>query len=341
MKVAFLSPSLSRIAGGIFEIERELALALDRAPDIAVSAYGIWDDQSEPDRASWGDVPVHYGALKGPAGFGYSPQLRDAYMRCDADITHLHVMWMYPSLLARNWHRESGKPYVTTANGMLEPWAQKNSAVKKRLAAICYERSALREMACLHVNTPAELASARAFGVSGPACIIPNGVTLPTPTAPTTAAPRAVQEAKAQGSRILLYLGRLHPKKNLVATLQAFIALAPTHPDWHFVAAGWGPDPYIETLQTEALASGFSDRIHFPGPTFGAAKEALFAIADAFVLASHSEGFPMAVLEAFASSLPVAMTPMCNLEIGFDAGAAVKIDTTAGDIAIAHWRGGR
>lgn len=333
MKVAFLSPSLSRIAGGIFEIERELALALDRAPDITVSAFGVSDDQSEADRASWEGVPVRYGALLGPQGFGYSRELRRLYLANDADITHLHVMWMYTSVLARDWHRRTGKPYVVTANGMLEPWAQKNSSLKKRLAAFAYERSMLREMACLHVNTPAELESARAFGVEGPFCVIPNGVSLPPADASTDAAPEAVRRARAEGARILLYLGRLHPKKNLLATLEAFIALAPSHPDWHFVAAGWGAEHYVALLRATARRSGFADRIHFPGPTFGAAKDALFAIADAFVLASHSEGFPMAVLEAFAHALPVAMTPMCNLQIGFDVGAAVAIGTSAEDVA--------
>lgn len=334
MKVAFLSPALSRIAGGIFEIERELALALDALPDTQVSAYGVIDRETANDAPSWGQIPLHLGALKGPHGFGYSPGLRDTLRDADADIVHLHALWMYTSVLAQGWHRRTGKPYVTTANGMLEPWARGNAALKKRAAAFFYERRALRDVACLHVNTAAERDSARAFGVAGPFCIIPNGVTLPVPVAdPLAAAPPAIRAIKAGGGKILLFLGRLHPKKNLAATLDAFVALAPTRPDWHFVAAGWGDAAYRDALRETAAAARLSDRVHFPGAVYAAEKAALLAAADAYVLASHSEGFPMAVLEAFANGLPVAMTAMCNLQAGFDAGAAVRVGVAADEIA--------
>ena len=36
----------------------------------------------------------------------------------------------------------------------------------------------------------------------------------------------------------------------------------------------------------------------------------------------------MSVLEAWSYKLPVIMTPECNLEIGFQKGAAIEIDTT-------------
>ena len=335
MKVAFLSPALSRIAGGIFEIERELALALDALPDTHVSAYGVIDRETANDAASWRHIPLHLGALKGPHGFGYSPELRDLFRTTDADIVHLHALWMYTSILARRWGRSTGKPYVTTANGMLEPWARSNAALKKRAAAIFYERRALRDVGCLHVNTAAELQSARDFGLSGPFCIIPNGVTLSATAigGGLDAASPVARAIKAGGGKILLFLGRLHPKKNLAATVDAFIALAPTRPDWHFVAAGWGDDAYRDALRESATAAGLADRVHFPGAVYAEEKAALLASADAYVLASHSEGFPMAVLEAFANGLPVAMTKMCNLQAGFDCGAAVEVGTTSPEIA--------
>lgn len=332
MKVGFLSPSLSRIAGGIFEIERELALALDHLPDTDITAYGVIDRETANDVAAWRHIPLHLGALKGLHGFGYSPELRAVMSHADEDIMHLHALWMYTSVLARSWKRRTGRPYVTTANGMLEPWARENAAIKKRAAAFFYERAALRDVGCLHVNTEAELASARAFGVAGPFCIIPNGVTLPADES-IAAAPPAVHAIKEGGGRMLLFLGRLHPKKNVAATLEAFIALAPAHPDWHFTIAGWGSNHYLAVLKAKAAEAGLEHRVHFPGPLYGAEKAATLAAADAFALASFSEGFPMAVLEAFAHAAPVAMTAMCNLQAGFDAGAAIEIGTDADSIA--------
>ncbi len=60
-----------------------------------------------------------------------------------------------------------GKPFLTTINGMLEPWALRNSAWKKRIVLWLYERAAIDEASCLHVNSASELKSARAFGYKG------------------------------------------------------------------------------------------------------------------------------------------------------------------------------
>ena len=66
--------------------------------------------------------------------------------------------------------------------------------------------------------------------------------------------------------------------------------------------------------------------LHFVGPQYGNAKEAAYAASNALILPSHSEGMPMVVLDAWSFSLPVIMTPQCNLPEGFEAGAAIKID---------------
>ena len=78
---------------------------------------------------------------------------------------------------------------------------------------------------------------------------------------------------------------------------------------------------------------GLKEKISFLGPKHGADKDALLNRADAFVLASHSEGLPMAVLEAWAYRKPVLMTPQCNLQEGFVAGAAIRTQPDSRSIA--------
>jgi poly(glycerol-phosphate) alpha-glucosyltransferase len=75
------------------------------------------------------------------------------------------------------------------------------------------------------------------------------------------------------------------------------------------------------------------DAVYFLGPQFGNDKAAAFAHADAFILPSYSEGFPMAVLEAWSYGLPVLKTRACNIPDGFDAGAAIEIKPDASSIA--------
>ena len=68
--------------------------------------------------------------------------------------------------------------------------------------------------------------------------------------------------------------------------------------------------------------------VFFLGPQFDEAKGACYYFCDAFVLPSFSEGLPMVVLESWAYSKPVIMTPECNLPEGFQAGAALKAEAT-------------
>jgi poly(glycerol-phosphate) alpha-glucosyltransferase len=215
---------------------------------------------------------------------------------------------------------------------MLDPWAMTHSAAKKRLVRLLYEDRMLRTAASIHALNQAELDAARAFGLRNPICVIPNGVTLPEP-GPAPPSPWA--KTLGTDARVLLFLGRLHPKKNVhglvdaIAILKAQRALG----DWRLAIAGWDQGGYGESLAADVAARGLTREIAFLGALFGAQKEAALRNASAFALPSFSEGLPMAVLEAWAHGLPVAMTSACNLPAGFEAGAALEVATTPDALA--------
>jgi poly(glycerol-phosphate) alpha-glucosyltransferase len=85
-------------------------------------------------------------------------------------------------------------------------------------------------------------------------------------------------------------------------------------------------------LKTLVRQSGNEDSVHFPGPHFGADKEAAYRAADGFILPSFSEGLPVAVLEAWAHGLPVVMTAACNLPEACRAKAAIVTESDAESI---------
>ena len=104
----------------------------------------------------------------------------------------------------------------------------------------------------------------RAYGLRNPICIIPNGMDLPEPGDE----PASYAGAIPPDARVLFYLGRLHPKKNLPALLQAWSA---TDPGWHLVIAGWDQGGHEEALKILTTDLGLG-RVHFAGPQFGPAK---------------------------------------------------------------------
>ncbi|MDQ0394781.1 glycosyltransferase [Labrys monachus] len=323
LSIGIVCASLSRAAGGILPIMQAHASQFT-ARGNQVVAYGVEDACSEADRASWAPVSPRIAApiVK---RFAYAPAMARDLDQASHHILHQHGLWLYPSVAVSRWRRRTGRPVVISTQGMLEPWALANARVKKKVAAALFERANLSSAACIHCSE-AEVPGIRAFGLRNPVAVIPNGASLPDPT---LRRPRPAW-LPDDGKRTLLFLGRLHPKKGIKESLDAWSVLRTQAPhvaaNWRLVVAGWDDGGHAEAFIAHARALGLSDVI-FPGAVFGEAKEAAFAHADAFLLGSYSEGFPMAVLEAWSHGLPVFMTRECNIPEGFQQGAAVEVTT--------------
>ena len=81
-----------------------------------------------------------------------------------------------------------------------------------------FEKSNLQAAACLHSLCESRALAIRACGLN-PISIIPNGIELPS-SLPKTTSPW--QETLGNSRKVLLYSGRLHPKKNLPNLLMAW-----------------------------------------------------------------------------------------------------------------------
>jgi glycosyltransferase involved in cell wall biosynthesis len=103
---------------------------------------------------------------------------------------------------------------------------------------------------------------------------------------------------KRKGELWLGSLAGLRAVKNLGALVRVIGRL---ETDWHLVIAGEGPER--EALERLAIDLGLEDRVHLPG--FIDRPEKLVGLFDIFALSSHSEQFPISVVEAMAAGLPV------------------------------------
>lgn len=96
-------------------------------------------------------------------------------------------------------------------------------------------------------------------------------------------------------------VGRLAEVKRQDLLLKAFAELAPAFPELRLLLVGDGP----EQARLEALANSLdlADRTIFAG--YQAQPEQFLAVMDLFALTSRHEALPLALLEAWASGLPV------------------------------------
>lgn len=336
MNVGVVVSSVSRSAGGLFLSVRYLSHHVKRSGP-RVFVFSPSDRFSNEDIRHWDGLDVRVSPKLGPGAFGYAPSLGAALEEEQLDIVHSHGLWMFPSYIAWRWSLQHDFPLIISPRGMLDPWALRHSAWKKKLAGLAFQDAHLRRAACLHALCESEYEAMRAYGLRNPVAVIPNGIELPSLG---QALPCVGRHAERPGEKLrVLFLSRLHPKKGLPNLLHAWANVRVANPrlagTWRLVIAGWDQVGHLRALERLASSLGVESSVEFLGGLYNEAKAAELARADAFVLPSLSEGLPMAVLEAWAAGLPVLMTPGCNLPEGFAANAALRIAPEPGSIGTA------
>lgn len=105
----------------------------------------------------------------------------------------------------------------------------------------------------------------------------------------------------------ILFSGTLYEGKGYLDLIKAFAKIAPHYPDWKLVLAGNGEE---EKARGMAHDLGIEKQVELLGWVNGEAKHRAFCEAKALCLPSYAEGFPMAVLDAWAYGLPIITTPV-------------------------------
>ena len=276
------------------------------------------------------DAPwIHWAAESTTARqWGVPQQFRRHLDALTADfsgdcIVHDHGVWLATNHAVAAYAARHRLPRIVSPRGMLSPWAMRHGGLKKRAAWGLYQRRDLASAAAFHATSEQEAAELRALGFSQPAAVIPNGIDLPVEMPP---------KGSRDGSRMMLFLSRIHPKKGVLNLLQAWHDAAPPAP-WRLVIAG--PDEGGHRAEAEALTHrlGVAARVTFPGEIADAEKWRWYAEAEAFILPSFSENFGIVVAEALAAGTPVIATtgtPWRKLpELGF----GWQVDPTAAGLA--------
>lgn len=329
MRVLHVIPSLRRTDGG----PRAALAAMARG----LTALGV-EVSVATTHASWepgyrradivelfsDPVALHiFSAWPAPGPIGFSPRMAHWLHRHanEFDLVHLHSMFNWHSLVVPRICRAHDIPFVLRPLGVLDSWSFAQKSWKKRPYYELIERRNLKHAARIHVTSDAEAKSVADLGFGAKVACIPLGIELP---ARIEHAPAAIP-----GLRVL-FMARLHPKKNLPALLRALaVGSAFAHPP-RLTVAGDGPESYIDELRASATDLGLGERVQFVGFADAARKQQLFAESDVFALPSFQENFGVAVAEAMAYGLPVVIsTDVALAPDVLAAGAGKVIDPAA------------
>lgn len=215
------------------------------------------------------------------------------------DIINVHDRASLPYAFAAN--RVSVRaPLVVSCHGLLF----QDSSHPRRV-----ERLAMRDVRRVTaVSAQAAREYARLLAWSDPVDIVLNGVPM-VPREPDLG--RAVRDELGLPPRMFVFLavGNLIPEKGYEDLLDAAARLKADTPVPFVVLVAGGKDydsECWEKLSRHAERLALADTVRFLG--LRSDVSALHSAADTYILSSHKEGLPMALLEAMAARLPVLAT---------------------------------
>ena len=248
---------------------------------------------------------------RGPGFLGYSPEMERATVRSEGeniDIIHQHGIWTGISRVANLWRDRFHGPTIIAPHGSLEGWAIKRSAWKKRLALAAYESRNLNEARCFHATAQPEVEGIREYGLRKPIAVIQNGVSDEWLRSDGIGTDLRLKYELPADHRILLYMGRVSPIKNIRMITEAMAGIRDELQGWLLVIAGKDEFGYQREMEAVVKQLKLEQWVRFIGRVDPEDKRNVFAAADIFVLPSRKEASPMVVLEALGAAVPVLTT---------------------------------
>ena len=295
------------------------------------------DDPDAPFLASY---PLRVYALGPSRGtYRYNPRLVP-WLRANAgdyDAVTIEGLWQYHGLAAWRVLRGLNVPYFVFTHGMLDPWFKATyplKHLKKWLYWPWADYRVLRDAnAVLFTSEEERLLARRSFWLyKARELVVAFGTGTPPGDGTVLREFFFSAYPALRGKRILLFLGRIHPKKGCDLLIQAFATIAHEDPSVHLIMAGPSQTGWRLELQAEAQRLQIAERILWPGMVQDHLKWGAFYASEAFVLPSHQENFGIAVAEALGTGLPVLISDKVNIwrEIVADGAGFVAPDTKAG-----------
>jgi len=324
MKILHVIRDLAPSTGGPVSALKVLASAqADTGNEVTVAAtdYGL---ETVPDIRG-ADVRVYpctsaAWRFSAAMGKGLSEQIERA------DIVHIHTLWEYPTWAAARISRTLKRPYILRPCGMLDEWSMTQRGLKKKLYLRGLLGNAFANAAAIHFTTEGELNKSIKVNCGG-RFVVPIGVTLASGDMGQGGLKNRFPEL--QGKILILFLGRIHYKKQPDLLIRAFGNITEKFPEARLIIAGPADGEYLSELQHLVNGLGLQEKVAWPGFLDRQQTADAYRCADIFVLPSLQENFGISVAEAMAAGCPVIVSENVDLAadvLGASAGLVCRND---------------
>jgi glycosyltransferase involved in cell wall biosynthesis len=255
-----------------------------------------------------------------------------------ADVIHIHALWEEIQHRAARIAAQLGRPYLIRPCGGLHPWSLAHGAWRKRAYLFWRLRENLDRASAIHYTSEDERRSSEPLHLCAPPIVEPNGVDLAEfSRLPARGAFRR-QHGIEHDAPLVLFLGRIDPKKGLDILVRAFGSLGVSGA--RLVLAGPDSDGYAAAIRDEAKRLSVDEKVVFTGMVDRPQRLQALVDADLFVMCSYTENFGVAVIESLAAGLPVIVSDQVAIHDAVSAGGVgevVPVDSEALARAMRRW----
>jgi len=219
------------------------------------------------------------------------------------DVAHVHACRNMPGVIATHHLRRAGVPYVLAPNGTAPIIERRRMA--KKVFDVMLGRRVVSGAARIVAVSDAERRQLQELGVSEQSIrVIPNPIDLEEFSRPVQRG--AFRQRMSLGSdRIVLFLGKLTPRKRVDVLIRAFADIRDTGARLVIAGNDMGSGPMLRAL---ARSLEIERRTIFAGLLQGAERLEALADADVVVYPSEHEIFGLVPVEALLAGTPVIVS---------------------------------
>lgn len=226
------------------------------------------------------------------------------------DIIHSQHMFT-AGALAKYVAKKYNKPLVYTYHTLITEYANKYAFFLAPLIRNYLKKASVDFCNCADtVVTPSSCMGKilKSWGVKKPIEIIMTGIN-PSDYKRYTSGELRKKYNINPGAKLLLFVGRIAPEKNILFLLKSFQIIEKKYPNVHLLIVGGGPEE--KYYQNEIEKIGLKDKITMTGMLPKEEANKIFGMADIFSYPSYTETQGIVVAEAMASgTVPVAVNKM-------------------------------
>lgn len=344
MKILIVIPAIASVYGGPSKSVMELAKSIVRqGVDVdLVTSTANGNAKLDVPKFTWieeDSLRIQYFPYVSWGDYKFSLTLTQwLYNHVkDYDIVHTQAVFSLPNLPAYWACQQQKVPYIITPHGMLQPWALSYKAFKKNLFYNLLEKPAINKASGIQVLASAEKEAVKTLNVNPPLFTIPNGIFVKDFESLPPASLFLDKFPETKDHKLILFLGRIDPKKGLDLLAPAFAKVHQQFPNSHLIIAGSDNVGYLPTVQGYFEELGCLNAVTFTGMLTGDMKYSALSAASIYVAPSYSEGFSMSILEGMASGLPCIFTSTCNFPEAKEAQVAKVVGVNQEEIREALW----